>query len=119
VLFGTLSIIAGVLVTGAGPHAGDAKTPRNGLDLDLWQHFHSYPGYITLGLVVVQLVSVRENRFLLRLNLGLVVALALQAIVGVIQSRLGVPGELVALHVLGSTILIALFSMQQSAIRKA
>lgn len=119
VLFGTLSIIAGVLVTGAGPHAGDAKTPRNGLDLDLWQHFHSYPGYITLGLVVVQLVLVRENRFLLRLNLGLVVALALQAIVGVIQSRLGVPGELVALHVLGSTILIALFSMQQSATRKA
>lgn len=118
VLFGTLSIIAGVIVTGAGPHAGDAETPRNGLELELWQHFHSYPGYITLGLVVVQLALVRENRFLLRLNLGLLVALTAQAIIGVAQSRLGVPAELVALHVLGSTILIALFSMQQSATRK-
>lgn len=119
VLFGTLSIIAGVIVTGAGPHAGDAETPRNGLELELWQHFHSYPGYITLGLVLVQLALVRENRFLLRLNVALLIALATQAAIGVAQSRLGVPAELVTLHVLGSTILIALFSFQQSATRKA
>lgn len=119
VLFGTLSIIAGVIVTGAGPHAGDAETPRNGLELELWQHFHSYPGYITLGLVLVQLALVRENRFLLRLNVALLIALAAQAAIGVAQSRLGVPAELVTLHVLGSTILIALFSFQQSATRKA
>ena len=119
VFLGTLSIVAGVLVTGAGPHAGDADTPRNNLDLELWQHFHSYPGYITLGLALIQLALVRENRFLLRLNLGLVVALVAQAVIGVAQSRLGIPAELVILHVLGSTVLIALFSAQQSATRKA
>lgn len=118
-VFGSLSIVAGVIVTGAGPHAGDAETPRNGLPLELWQHFHSWPGYITLGLVALQLYLVRSNGTLIRWNVALFVALAIQALVGVLQSRLGVPAELVTIHILGSTILIALFSAQHSAVRKA
>ncbi len=117
-VFGTLSIIAGVIVTGAGPHAGDADTPRNGLPLDLWQHFHSWPGYITIGLVAVQLYLVRANGTLVKWNVALFIALAIQAFVGVLQSRLGVPAELVIIHILGSTILIALFAAQHSAVRK-
>ena len=37
-------MLVGVLVTGAGPHSGDAYSERNGLDLELLQHLHSYPG---------------------------------------------------------------------------
>jgi len=40
---GWIAVLVGVLVTGAGPHSGDAESVRNGLDLETWQHYHSYP----------------------------------------------------------------------------
>ncbi|MEY3561269.1 MAG: hypothetical protein RL068_421, partial [Actinomycetota bacterium] len=54
-LVGLLTIAIGIVVTGAGPHAGDIETPRNGLDLEVWQHYHSWPGYLMLTLLFIQL----------------------------------------------------------------
>ena len=49
-------ITIGVVLTGSGPHAGDADTPRNGLDSELWSHYHSYPAYLLLFLAVLHLI---------------------------------------------------------------
>ena len=58
---GWIAVLIGVVVTGAGPHAGDANTPRNGLDLELWQHFHSYPAYLMTALVALALYFVSSK----------------------------------------------------------
>lgn len=118
-LFGALSVVIGVLVTGAGPHSGDTESPRNGLDLELWQHIHSYPAYVLLALVLWQLLLLRlrtksvdaEFRqwpFADRISLALLLALVAQAIIGVAQARLGVPPLLVGLHMLGASVICAL-----------
>ena len=118
VLAGAVTIVVGVLVTGAGPHAGDALTPRNGLDLEIWQHYHSYPGYFMLGLIGLQLYfQTRATGFsisnLATRTLTILLATSIaQALVGVAQARLGVPEFLVALHMLGAAVLCSLLSFQ-------
>ena len=49
----TVTVVVGILLTGAGPHAGDDAAARNGLDPIFWQHVHSWPAYITLVLTLV------------------------------------------------------------------
>jgi cytochrome c oxidase assembly protein subunit 15 len=118
VVVGAITILVGVVVTGAGPHAGDAATPRNGLDLELWQHFHSYPGYLMAALIFLQLASqIRHQAGLWQplVNRSLVILLAatlLQAVIGVVQARLGVPPFLVAAHMLGAAVLSSLLTFQ-------
>jgi cytochrome c oxidase assembly protein subunit 15 len=121
---GAITILVGVLVTGAGPHSGDAESIRNGLDLELWQHLHSYPGYLLLVLVLIQLglLSKRdrsgtERSYQLRVSAWLLVVTIAQAIIGVAQARLGVPAVLVALHMLGASVICSLLTFQWLAIR--
>ena len=124
VLVSAVTIVIGVLVTGAGPHAGDANTPRNGLDLEVWQHFHSYPGYLMLALVFVQwLFQVRLSKSIWlqlpsRTLTLLLIATIAQAVIGVVQARLGVPEFLVALHMLGAAVLASLVTFQFLLLRR-
>jgi len=118
VVVGLISTLVDVLVTGAGPHAGDAATPRNGLDLEVWQHYHSYPGYLMLGLIALQLGSQYWATRSLWKDLGtriLTILFAVtiaQAVIGIVQSRLGVPEFLVAAHMLGAAVLAGLVTFQ-------
>jgi cytochrome c oxidase assembly protein subunit 15 len=115
---GWVSVLIGVMVTGAGPHSGDAASPRNGLDLELWQHFHSYPGYLLLALSLLQLIlTLRAERNVFsswqsRVSVLLVATITLQAVVGIIQARMGVPAILVGIHMFGASVAIALLSLQ-------
>ena len=92
-----LTLIVGILTTGSGPHAGDADAPRNGLDSELLQHLHSWPAYVTLA--IVAFASVRANGINRRWFVWLISAFAVQATLGIIQSRTGLPVPLVAMHV--------------------
>ncbi len=92
-----LTLIVGILTTGSGPHAGDADAPRNGLDSELLQHLHSWPAYVTLA--IVAFASVRANGISRRWFVWLISAFAVQATLGIIQSRTGLPVPLVAMHV--------------------
>jgi cytochrome c oxidase assembly protein subunit 15 len=117
---GAIAVVIGVLVTGAGPHAGDAQSVRNGLDLTLWQHYHSYPAYLLLALAVVQWLSFsRSDRAAgtpkvrslgTKIAGALVATVCVQAIVGVAQARLGVPAPLVEIHMLLASCLISLIA---------
>ena len=117
-LVSIVTILIGVVVTGAGPHAGDANTPRNGLDLEIWQHYHSYPGYLMVSLIAIQLfaqyrVSKSLWSDLATRILALLFAMSVvQATIGVVQSRLGVPEFLVAAHMLGAAALAAMVTFQ-------
>ena len=122
-LIGAVTIVVGVLVTGAGPHSGDADSARNGLDLEFWQHLHSYPGYALLAVNLIQLgLLAKRDRGLgrsyqLKVSALLLLVSIAQAVIGVIQARLGVPPILVALHMLGASVICALLALQWLAIR--
>ena len=124
IVVGLITTLVGVVVTGAGPHAGDAATPRNGLDLEIWQHYHSYPGYLLLALIALQLGSQYLATRSLWQDLGtriltiLMVVTITQAAIGIIQSRLGVPEFLVAAHMLGAAVLAGLISFQFLSARR-
>jgi cytochrome c oxidase assembly protein subunit 15 len=122
-LSGIVALVVGVVVTGAGPHAGDANSPRNGLDLEIWQHLHSYPGYLSIALTFVALLLlVRVNKLnavslSTKITFWLFIALAVQAIIGIAQSRMGVPPILVGLHMLGASLIASLLTFQWLSVR--
>jgi cytochrome c oxidase assembly protein subunit 15 len=119
-VLGGLAVVIGVLVTGAGPHAGDAQSVRNGLDLATWYHYHSYPAYLLLAATMVQFaVLIRSEQsgigaknwsLTTKVALGLLGAEYVQAVIGMAQAQWGVPAGLVALHMLGASCLISLLT---------
>ena len=121
---GWVTVIVGVVVTGAGPHAGDASTPRNGLDLETWQHYHSWPAYLMTALVLISLVfawrSVQAKPFsnpaVKSLAILLIVSI-LQGVLGVIQANTGVPALLAGVHMLGASLIISLLTFQLLTLR--
>jgi cytochrome c oxidase assembly protein subunit 15 len=121
---GWLTVIVGVVVTGAGPHAGDASTPRNGFDLETWQHYHSWPAYLMTALVLVSLVLASRSVQGPRLSnpavksLGvLLIVSVLQGALGVVQANTGVPALLAGVHMLGASLIISLLTFQLLALR--
>ncbi len=119
--FGSTAVLLGIVVTGSGPHAGDLDAPRNGLNSELWQHFHSYPAYLALASATSLLVLVRRrdvDGFASRLVFWSTFALVAQATVGIAQARLGLPVLLVLIHMAIASVFIALLTLQGLALRK-
>lgn len=105
-----VTVLIGILLTGSGPHAGDDEAARNGLDPVLWQHIHSWPAYVTLGLTVLLLIAAWRTPPPLRLRrwVGLLLAIeVLQIIIGLWQSRTGLPIALVNIHMVLAVSLVA------------
>lgn len=108
-VFSALAVMLGVVVTGAGPHAGDADAPRNGLDWDLFSHIHAVPAYlVTAGtLVALALVLMRRIPGPFRTAVfALLAVTVLQAVIGFTQYYNGIPALLVAAHMLGAALLM-------------
>jgi len=97
-----LAVWLGTLVTGSGPHAGDENAPRNALDGMLLTRLHSIVAYTTVAATVACFVLLRSRAVVLLLLVEI-----LQAGVGIAQYQLGVPIQLVALHLLGASLAIA------------
>ncbi len=99
-----LVIFLGTLVTGSGPHAGDATAPRLPFDLRTmaWLHADAVIALfgITFGLFVVHGVSEHTKK---RLKIFTAIALG-QGLIGYVQWYLDLPELIVALHLLGSTL---------------
>jgi heme a synthase len=100
-------LVAGTLVTAAGPHAGDAGTPRLDLPVASLAQLHADLLFAYLGMLVAlgfTLRAVGASRALGR-RFGLLVATVLaQGAIGGTQYALGVPEALVSLHVLGAAL---------------
>lgn len=102
-------LIAGTLVTAAGPHAGDAATPRLAVSVSALAQLHADLLAAFLGLLAGLGFALRAagvpaltwRRYLL---LG--GAVLAQASLGVAQYLTGVPEMLVSLHVLGAAVVV-------------
>ncbi|WP_026552290.1 COX15/CtaA family protein [Arthrobacter sp. H20] len=106
----TITVMLGVVVTGSGPHAGDAGAARNNLDPDLMTRIHAAPVYLLVLTVAVALVLVYSGSAAKRLRKSVVILAAVvlsQGAVGYLQHFLHLPVALVALHMLGASLLTA------------
>ncbi|MGV8968839.1 MAG: COX15/CtaA family protein [Microbacteriaceae bacterium] len=119
----SVTVIAGILTTGSGPHAGDnsnplAPAPRTGFDPEFMQHVHSWPAYVTLGLTLLLIAGAlalslpREWVFML-LAIEIV-----QTLVGLLQARLGLPELLVGIHMVLAGLLVAAMTTVLLALRQ-
>ncbi|WP_433869348.1 COX15/CtaA family protein [Saccharopolyspora sp. CA-218241] len=102
-------LVAGTLVTAAGPHAGDPETPRLGLPVLTLTQVHGLlvMAYVLLLAVFgVWLRTARPTKALLRAYAAACAVVLVQGAIGSLQYALSVPEALVVLHVLGSTLVI-------------
>jgi cytochrome c oxidase assembly protein subunit 15 len=114
-------LVAGTVVTGTGPHAGDAKAPRFGFNIAQVAQLHADIVWATVGLTFALLLGLRLTNApgraqayalaLLGIELG-------QGVIGYVQYFTGVPGPLVVAHVLGSALvwiatLCAVFALRE------
>jgi cytochrome c oxidase assembly protein subunit 15 len=106
---GWVVLYLGTVVTGAGPHAGDAEAPRNGLDPATVSQLHATAVYVLVALTVALLVvALHGGHRWLALVTGLVLLIeVLQGVLGWVQYWLDLPVGLVALHMLGAALLAA------------
>ena len=100
-------LYAGTAVTGSGPHAGDARAPRNGLDPLQASQFHADLVFLLIGLTVGLGFGLRATGGDPRPVAALAGVEVLQAIVGFVQYFAGLPVGVVMLHMLGAGLVIA------------
>lgn len=101
-------LIAGTFVTAAGPHAGDADTPRLGVAVRTIAMVHS--GFLFAFLATLAALGwyLRGHRgeTVWRRYLTLLAVVAAQGCLGFVQYWTGVPEVLVSLHVLGAASVV-------------
>lgn len=100
-------IVVGVIVTGSGPHAGDADAKRNGLDPELISQTHADLVFLLIGLSVAlwfAMRAVKAPAAAVRAAGLLVVIELAQGLIGFVQYFTHLPVLLVGAHMLGACL---------------
>lgn len=105
-----LVITVGTIVTGSGPHAGDIKAPRTGLDPRTISILHADMVIALIFLTIGLLIALRlgesgetQSAITRRTSAFLGVVLA-QGLIGYVQYFTGLPELIVAAHLIGATL---------------
>jgi cytochrome c oxidase assembly protein subunit 15 len=102
-------LVAGTLVTAAGPHAGDAATPRLAVSVAALAQLHADLLVGFLGLLAglgFALRAMNVPGYTWRRYLVLICVVLAQGALGAAQYLTGVPEALVSLHVLGAASVV-------------
>jgi heme a synthase len=105
---GTFILVLGTVVTGSGPHSGDASTPRFGFDPRTIAWLHADAVMLFIGLVVAVLLAVHlttSDSWARRVWRAVLAVTLLQGLVGYTQYLTGLPEALVLVHMLGASLL--------------
>ncbi|GIH70034.1 COX15/CtaA family protein [Sphaerimonospora thailandensis] len=100
-------LVAGVVVTGTGPHSGDAAASRFDFDIRDVTQLHADIVWIVVGLTFALLFALHLTESPARARRAVLVLFAVelaQGAIGYTQYFLAIPAGLVLLHVLGSTL---------------
>jgi len=101
-------LVVGMLVTASGPHAGDQRTHRLGLDPQTVAWLHADVVVLGFGLLAGLLVALRATRAPERATSAatqLLLAMLAQGLVGYVQFFTAEPWMLVTVHVLLATVI--------------
>ena len=105
-----LVLAVGTLVTGTGPHAGDPKVARMPFNPRDITQLHADLVFLLVGLTLATVVAARAlgaPAVVQRGTTALVGLIVAQAGLGYLQYFTGVPPVLVALHVLGASLVFS------------
>ena len=94
-----ITLIAGTVVTGSGPHAGDWQAPRFKLAIYTAAKIHSV--FVAITLILAIYLAIKFSRIEIR---ALLLVILGQALIGLLQWWQGLPQWLVALHLLGASL---------------
>jgi cytochrome c oxidase assembly protein subunit 15 len=103
-----LVLVVGMLVTASGPHAGDERTRRLGLDPQTIAWLHADVVVLCIGLLAGLLIAMRATQAPERTSRAathLLIAFLAQGLVGYVQFFTAEPWALVAVHVLIATVI--------------
>lgn len=119
---GAVVLLLGTVVTGSGPHSGDADRPaRTGFDPRFVSWMHADAVMLFCGLVIATLVAVRitatTDEARRAWTMVLVVTLA-QGLIGYVQYFTKLPELLVLLHMLGASLLVVALTFGVLATRR-
>jgi cytochrome c oxidase assembly protein subunit 15 len=98
-------IVAGTVVTGSGPHAGDAHARRTGLDPATVAQAHADLVFLLIGLSIgawLALRTVRARAATVRAG-WLIAIIAAQAVIGFVQYATNFPPLIVGAHLAGAS----------------
>lgn len=104
-----VTVLLGIITTGAGPHAGDHGAARNGLDIEIIQGIHAWSAYLTFFATLYLIRRAHTVRALemRRFALATLGVEATQIVVGIAQARLALPPVLVGIHMVLACLLAA------------
>ena len=94
-----LTLIAGTIVTGSGPHAGDWQAKRFPIEIQLAAKYHGT--LVAMVLLTAIYIAVKFPRPSVNL---LIIVLIGQGLIGLIQWWQGLPQTLVGAHLLGAAL---------------
>lgn len=119
---GAVVLLLGTIVTGSGPHSGDADRPaRTGFDPRFVSWMHADAVMLFCGLVIATLVAVRitatTDEAKRAWDMVLVVTVA-QGLVGYVQYFTKLPELLVLVHMLGASLLVVALAFGVLATRR-
>ena len=103
-------LYVGTVVTGSGPHAGDADSPRNGLDPLQLSQLHADVVFLLVGLTVGLLLALSATgagRATRRAVATLLAVELAQGLVGFVQYFTDLPEVLVGIHLFGAAVIAA------------
>ncbi|MBG9356520.1 COX15/CtaA family protein [Corynebacterium diphtheriae] len=109
----SLVLVTGTMTTGAGVHSGDSGVGMEGrldVDIDWMAHVHAWSMYVYLALTLLLVVGLALQMAPKRAqNVGwmLILMIIIQALIGVIQYRLGVPRWTVPVHIGMCSVVVA------------
>ncbi len=104
---GMLIVVLGVVVTGAGPNAGDGAATRNGLSLEWTAKVHAWAVWLVVALTALGVWRAGGAPRLRRLFLAVLACELLQGLIGYVQYFAHLPVGLVFAHLVGTTLFVA------------
>ncbi|AGG66929.1 cytochrome aa3 controlling protein [Corynebacterium callunae DSM 20147] len=110
-------LITGTMTTGAGVHSGDDGVGMQGrlnVDIDWMAHVHGYNMYVYLFftlIVVFGLYRAKAAAKTQKLGFALIIFILIQAGIGIMQYRLGVPRWSIPFHIAMSAVVVAFTSL--------
>lgn len=107
-----LAVLLGTVVTGSGPHSGDADVARANFDIETIAKMHAWVVWLLVIATVYLVVKLRS-----RAAITLLIVELVQGTIGYVQYFTGVPVVLVAAHMLGITVVMALSANLMLSVR--
>ena len=115
-------LVLGTVVTGSGPHSGDATQPaRTGFDPRSVSWLHADTVMLFVGLVVAMLLAQKVTKASdqsVKMWTSLLIVTLLQGVLGYVQYFTGLPWVAVLIHMFGASLLVTYMTWAMSSLRE-